>query len=750
MPDAERVPLLGLLADAVVPGEHVTLDASALDPATFAAVRKAKPARLLALAVRTSAELPTFVSGRVGTICEVEEIAKKHIRLRGTSRARVLRAAAGAPPRATVEPGPEDGGAEVLAESLRRFLAAGAMPHQGADDEVRGAARALLRVAAPQSALRAAMEAPLEEALDEATEMVRSASGAADVKAQLDALRPAEGVTLSDDDKRELTAYLATLSRELGLVARLEGGDAMHGDIVSLERRLDEAGLTPEAHDLARRQLGALRGMSKHHYDYPTAVAHLELMAALPWTGSLSPTPSFDALREALSTNHHGLERAKKRILEYLAVRALGGAARGVVLCLAGPPGTGKTSLVRSIADGLGRKLVRVPLGGVHDESEIRGHRRTFTNAGPGRILRGMRGAPRDPVVLLDEIDKIGTGGGRSPSAALLEVLDPEQNAAFQDHFLGCGFDLSAVLFIATANEVDAILGPLRDRLEIVELEGYTLPEKVAIAKSHVLSRVRADTGLPGAPPVDDDTLSAIVSGWTREAGVRELSRVLASVHRDRAVRHLSGDDAALSEAITEEEVARVVGPQRYRERPPAKELTPGLVHGLSVGAAGGSVLPVEVLVVPGRGELRLTGRQGEVMREAAEAARSSVRARASELGIDGSSLSERDIHVHLPEAAVKKEGPSAGLATFLALASALTGRPARADVAVTGELTLHGAVLPVGGVRAKLLAAERAGFARVVLPEGNAPDVPSDARIERVLVSTVDEAIDAVLTAPS
>lgn len=744
MSDSERLPLLGLLADAVLVGETHTLVASALDPATFAAIRKAHPERLLALAVRTSAELPSFVSGRAGTVCEVAGIDEEGITLRGIERARVTRASAGAPPTATLEPGPEDGPSDVVLGALARLLATS--PEAEDAESVYAAARAILRTAAPQSALRDAMQGPLESALEGAAEALAGASDLADLRARLEALRPAEGESLSEDDKRELSRFIETLRKDLGLRQKLEGGDAMHGDVVALERRLDEAGLPEDAHALAKRQLAALRGMHKQHYDYPTAVAHLELMAALPWTGELSPTPSFEVLAEALESQHYGLERPKKRILEYLAVRALGGEARGVVLCLSGPPGVGKTSLVRSIASGLGRKLVRIPLGGVHDESEIRGHRRSFTNAGAGRILRGMRGAPRDAILLLDEIDKVSQNTSRSPSAALLEVLDPEQNHAFQDNFLGCGFDLSAVLFIATANVVDHIMPALRDRLELVELEGYTVQEKLVIGARHVMPRVRKDTGLPGEPPIDEATMGRAIVGWTREAGVRELQRVLSAVHRDRAVRHLRGDAAALTEPITEEEIAAVVGPARYREKEIPKTLTPGLVHGLSVGAGGGDVLPIEVLAVPGKGELKLTGRQGEVMREAAEAARSCVRARAAALGVEGL-LAERDLHVHLPEGAVKKDGPSAGVATFLAIVSALTGRSARGDVAITGELTLHGSVLPVGGVRAKLLAAERAGLSRVVLPAANEADVPSDARIERVFVSTVDEALDAVLT---
>jgi len=742
--NATSLALLGLLADAVLPGETRSLSASALDPGTFAAVRKHKPSEVLALAVRTSAELPSFVNGRVGTACEVVRIGKDSLELRGLRRVKVQRASAGAPPSATFEEGPRDGAPEVLLAGLTRLLTAGAAAHPGADEDTAHAVAALLRAAAPQAALREAMGAPLESALDAATASVSSASGVAEVRARIDALRPSAGV-LSADDKRELSATISKLQRDLDLLPKLEGGDALHGDIVMIERRLDLAGLTPDALDLAQRQCAALRGMSKSHHDYATLIAHLELMASLPWSGALSETPSFDALRQSLETQHFGLGRAKKRILEYVAVRALGGAARGLVLCLAGPPGVGKTSLARSIADGLGRKLIRVPLGGVHDEAEIRGHRRSFSNAGPGRILRGMRRAPRDPVMLLDELDKIGVDSWRSPAAALLEVLDPEQNHAFSDNFLGCGFDLSAVLFIATANNPDAILPALRDRLELVELEGYTIAEKLVIGRDHVLPRVMKESGLPTPPPVDEVTLEGLITGWTREAGVRELQRVLGSLFRERAVRHLSGDAAALSESVGLEEVARVLGPSRYRQAKTLHNLPVGCVHGLSVSAEGGSVLPIEVLALPGKGELRLTGRQGEVMREAAETARSCVQARAAALGLDEALLATRDLHVHLPEAAVKKDGPSAGLATFLAMVSALTGRHARGDVAVTGELTLLGGVRAVGGVRAKLLAAERAALAAVVLPGDNAADVPSETRVARVHVDTIDAALAVV-----
>lgn len=744
----QKAALLGLLADAILPGEQRTLQEGALDPGTFTAIRKHKPTTLVALAVRTSAELPSFVNGRIGTTCNVVRIGKTDIEVQGLQRVKVTRAFAGPPPMAELEALPSESASSVLLDGLAKLLAKGPKAHADADEELLRAAASLLRAIAPQQALRDAMSLPMQEALQAALGTMASRSDADEVRARLEALVPKGETKLSADDKRELSAFIAKLQRDLDLLPKLEGGDAMHGDILSIERRLDLAGLPTEAMDLARRQCGALRNMSKVHHDYTTYVAHLELMASLPWSGALSPTPSFEALRTALESQHFGLKRPKKRIVEYLAVRALGGASRGLVLCLAGPPGVGKTSLARSIAEGLGRKLIRVPLGGVHDESEIRGHRTSYSNAGPGRILNGMRKAPRDAVMLLDEIDKIGTGTARSPSAALLEVLDPEQNHAFSDNFLGCGFDLSPVLFIATANDLETIPPALKDRLEIVELEGYTAAEKLVIGRDHVLPRVQKECGLPSQPSLDDEVLGAIIAGWTREAGVRELQRVLAALYRDRAVRHLSSDAEALTAPFTLDEVTRVVGPARYRSASTSKSLAVGRVHGLSVSGDGGAILPIEVLALPGKGELRLTGRQGEVMREAAEAARSFLRSRAAEYGIDAAIFQTRDLHVHLPEAAIKKDGPSAGVATFLAMLSALTGRAARGDVAVTGELTLLGEVLPVGGIRAKVLAAERAGLSQVVLPQENIADVPDDARIPRVHIERVHEAVDVVLEA--
>ena len=737
-----RIALLGLLADAILPGETHTLPAAALDPTSLAQLRKHKSAKVLSLPLATSAEMPSFVTGRVGVICDVVAIGKLDITLAGTERARITRVFVGPPVTAEQEVLVDEKSPALALSGAARLLemrAADASPDGWAT------ARAVLRGLAPQSALRAAMQSSLDVALQSACGDLQSSTAAAQVTRELDALAARKG-TLTDADKREIAERIHALSRELELLPRLEGGDAMHGDIVSIERRLDAAALPPEALDLARRQCGALRSMQKAHYDYATLVAHLELMASLPWSGPLSVPPPFEALERALETQHFGLERVKRRLLEYLAVRALGGHSKGMVLCLSGPPGVGKTSLARSIADGLGRKLIRVPLGGVHDESEIRGHRRSFTNAGPGRILRGMRNAPRDPVMMLDEIDKLGTDTTRSPAAALLEVLDPEQNHAFADNFLGCPFDLGSVLFIATANDPGAILPALRDRLELIELEGYLPQEKRVIAERHVLPRVQRDVGLPEPLPIDTTLLDALVTGWTREAGVRELQRLLSSLARSRAVRHLRGEQDALATPITLEEITERLGPPRHRDRPHPAALPPGRVLGLSVGADGGAILPIEVLALPGKGELKLTGRQGEVMREAAEAARSCVRARASALGIEPSVLRDHDLHVHLPDGAIKKDGPSAGVATFLAIVSALTQRPVRGDIAITGELTLLGEILAVGGIRAKTLAAERAGLCRVLLPEANRADVPREVTIDRSFLTTLDEAIALAL----
>jgi ATP-dependent Lon protease len=516
---------------------------------------------------------------------------------------------------------------------------------------------------------------------------------------------------------------------------------AIHGELgdhdVSEEadqfrQKARAAGMPAHALEELDRQCKRLERMPGESPEATTIRTHLELMVALPWTKATEDSLDVANVARVLAEDHFGLDQTKDRILEYMAVRKLRGDARGPILCLAGPPGVGKTSIVRSIARAMGRRFQRVSLGGVRDEAEIRGHRRTYVGAMPGRIIQAIQQAGSvNPVILLDEVDKLGSDHRGDPSAALLEVLDPEQNRAFRDHYLGVEYDLSKVLFICTANMLEPIHPAFRDRMEILKLSGYTPEEKREIAKRHLLPRQLEENGLhAGDVTLSDNAIDAIVSCWTHEAGLRTLERRIAQICRKVARRHAEGDDGRAR--VTE------TGLQRYLGTPPTmpeRALTAdrvGVATGLAVTSAGGDVLFVEALVLPGSGQLILTGSLGDVMKESARAALSFVHAHGEELGIPAEMFRRWDMHVHLPEGATPKDGPSAGITLICAMVSALTGIPLRHDVAMTGEVTLRGSLLPVGGIRDKMLAARRAGITHVILAEANRKDiadVPAEAR---------------------
>jgi ATP-dependent Lon protease len=717
--DCAEVLVLGLLSDVLLPGEDRLVPEDSLEPASLKRMRKQKPVSVLALPIDFALQLPSFVVGRVGVVAEVRSLAKGDVRLAGIRRARVVAVGENEPFAASLEL-LDPPATEVVRERVAMLVR-----ERGTELPV---LRAIERTLGTQGWLANAITH------GETAPEGRASAGPTAVES-LSALRIRITSGLSPAVERDAVApVIAELARTLGVAGNLSGR-TLPAPLEALERKLEGLALSEPARRVARERLVLLAELPKNAHDYHTYLAHLELLAALPWGEPPASAVDLDEIERRLEQEHHGLSRAKRRIVEHLAVRALGGTSSGMVLCLAGPPGTGKTSIARSIADGLDRPLVRVPLGGVHDECEIRGHRQSFHAASPGRIVLGMRQAGRvDPVMLLDEIDKIGTDGFRSPAAALLEVLDPEQHHAFGDNFLGAPYDLSKVLFIATANDLSALAPALRDRMEVVELEGYTLAEKVLIAAEHLLPRLARRHGLPAPLVASPELLAAVVERYTREAGVRELDRVLAALHRVRAVAELRGGADASSAPLGAEEIARVLGAPRYRRAPAELRLPIGAAHGLSVSGDGsGQVLPVEVLRAPAAGpapSLHLTGSLGEVMRESARAALSRLSAEAAEIGIADGALAS-DLHVHLPEGAIKKEGPSAGVAVYLAMRSALTGAPVRGDTAWTGEISLFGAVLAVGGVRAKVLAAERAGLAWVVVPEANRADVPPDVHIE-------------------
>jgi ATP-dependent Lon protease len=541
-----------------------------------------------------------------------------------------------------------------------------------------------------------------------------------------------------------LRQKLKAIQEELG-----EAEDAE--DVSELDEKLKQAGMPDEAEKVARKQLERLKSMPAASAEYTVTRTYLEWLVELPWSKRTDDRLDLHEARDILDHDHYDLQKVKKRILEYLAVRKLAPKKKGPILCLAGPPGVGKTSLGKSIARALGREFVRVSLGGVRDEAEIRGHRRTYIGALPGRIIQGMkRAGTHNPVFMLDEIDKLGADFRGDPSAALLEVLDPEQNNTFSDHYLEVTFDLSEVIFIATANDLTPIPPALRDRMEILELPGYTMQEKHQIATQYLVPKQLNEHGLtPDHVTLSDPALDEIIEHYTREAGVRNLEREIASVVRGVAVKVASGE--TFSPVIGADQIAEYLGPPKIFSEIAERTEQPGVATGLAWTPTGGDILFIEVTRMAGKGNLVLTGQLGAVMKESAQAALSYVRAHTAQYGLAPDFLEKTDLHLHVPAGAVPKDGPSAGNAILAAMVSLLTGRRVRGDVAMTGEITLRGNVLPVGGIKEKLLAAHRAGIKRVILPERNAKDLvelPDEVRktIEVVLVKKVEETVAAAL----
>jgi len=554
-----------------------------------------------------------------------------------------------------------------------------------------------------------------------------------------------------DDSQRKhlLREQMRTIQKELG------EGDEGAAEIAELDRAIAAAKMPEEVEKQARKELKRLERMPEGAGEHSMIRTYLDWLIELPWAAGAEAAIDIAEARRILDEDHYGLDKIKKRILEYLAVRKLNPSGRSPILCFAGPPGVGKTSLGQSIAKATGRKFVRLSLGGVHDEAEIRGHRRTYIGSLPGNILQSLRKAgTRNCVMMLDEVDKLGAGGFHGdPAAALLEVLDPEQNATFRDNYLAVPFDLSGVMFVCTANVLDTIPGPLRDRMEIIQLPGYTAQEKLQIARRYLVARQLAATGVTTAQcAIGDDALTAIIDDYTREAGVRNLEREIGNVFRNVAVRIAEG--GAQQVAVGPDDLAAILGPRKFEAEVAMRSGVSGVATGLAWTPVGGDILFIEATRMPGVGRLILTGQLGEVMKESAQAALSLVKARARELGIEAEALEKSDIHIHVPAGATPKDGPSAGVAIFVALASLLTGRLVRSDVAMTGEISLRGLVLPIGGVKEKVLAALRAGIGTVLLPARNRrdlEDIPAEARakLKIVWVEHVDDAV-AVALAPA
>ena len=551
----------------------------------------------------------------------------------------------------------------------------------------------------------------------------------------------------SDAQRRAyLRSQIKAIQHELG-----EAETGSEEQMEQLRARLKEANPPPEVMKQAERELKRLDFIPPASPEFSVIVSYIEIVADLPWNKLSQDNLDLDQAQQILDRDHYDLEKVKKRLIEYLAVRKLNPTGHGPILCFLGPPGVGKTSLGQSIADALGRKFVRISLGGMRDEAEIRGHRRTYIGSMPGRIIQELRRAgTRNPVFMLDEIDKIGADFRGDPASALLEVLDPRQNNTFVDRYLDVPFDLSQVIFIATANYIDGVPEPMRDRMEVISLPGYTEREKLEIAKRYLVRRQMEENGLkPEQVDWQDDALRQIINDYTHEAGVRELERQIGAICRGIASRVAHGKTEHVT--VTPQLGAQMLGPAKYVRETKLKTSKPGVVTGLAYTPAGGEVLHIEATRYPGKGNVTLTGHIGEVMKESVQAALSLVRSRNGEIGVKPEDFRDMDIHVHVPAGAVPKDGPSAGIAMFTALASLFTNKPVRPDVAMTGEITLRGLILPIGGLKEKSLAAMRAGISTVIIPKLNEKDlvdVPEEAKqkLKFVPVENVDEVLAVAL----
>ena len=550
-----------------------------------------------------------------------------------------------------------------------------------------------------------------------------------------------------DERQREaiLREQMATIQRQLG------EGDGKAHEVAELNEAIAAAKMPPEAESQARKELRRYERMPEAAAEAGMVRSYLDWLVELPWSLPEEKPIDIAEARRILDEDHYGLEKIKSRIIEYLAVRKLSPGGKAPILCFVGPPGVGKTSLGQSIARAMARPFVRVSLGGVHDEAEIRGHRRTYIGALPGNIIQAIKKAgARNCVMMLDEIDKMGRGIQGDPSAAMLEVLDPEQNATFRDNYLGVPFDLSRVVFVATANMLESVPGPLLDRMEIISLAGYTEDEKLEIARRYLVRRQLEANGLKAEQvEIEPDALRLTIKSYTREAGVRNLEREIGKVFRNLAVQVAEGSASRV--IVTTRDIALLLGQPRFENEIAMRTSVPGVATGLAWTPVGGDILFIEASRIPGKGVLILTGQLGEVMRESVQAALTLVKSRASQLGIDAAIFEKSDIHVHVPAGATPKDGPSAGVAMFTALTSLLTDRTVRSDTAMTGEISLRGLVLPVGGIKEKVVAAAAAGLTRVMLPARNRRDfdeIPASARnkLEFIWLERVDEAIAAAL----
>jgi ATP-dependent Lon protease len=771
--DLEGVPILPLRNSVLFPMSVVPINVGRARSVRLVEDLLGRERAVVGVVSQQSAEVdePTYRDiYTVGTLARVVKVIRLgtsnySVVLNGLGRFRVKEPATLEPyMRCRVERVPEsltrdvelDALGTTLRESTREVLAL--MPNLPKDtagilDNVRepGALADLIASNFPQAQASIADKQEILEAFDV---KARVRLVLAMVSRQLEVLRVKKEISHMVQEEmgksqREyiLRQQMKNIREELG-----EGGD--DDEIEELRERIRLAGPPADVEKVARKQLSRLRGMSQQSAEFNVTKTYLEWIADLPWSKSTQDKIDVGDVRRCLDEDHLGLEKVKRRIVEYTAVRQLRADKKGPILLFVGPPGVGKTSLGRSIARSMGRRYERIALGGVRDEAEIRGHRRTYVGALPGRILQALKKAgTKNPVIVLDEVEKMGADVRGDPTAALLEVLDPEQNGTFQDHYLDLPFDLSQVTFLATANDRDAIPGPLLDRMEVIDVPGYTRNDKLGIAKEFLIPKQLSAHGLTDERlEFTPEGIATLVDNYTREAGVRGLEREIAAVCRATAVKLAEGQD--VREVVDVEHVQRCLGPFRVRPDNAEARLDPGVSTGLSTSAGGGDILFIEASKMPGRGQVVLTGNMRNVMQESATTAVSFVRSKAESLGLDPEWLRELDLHIHVPKHGTPKDGPSAGVTMFVAVCSLLLGCPVRGDVAMTGEISLRGRVLPVGGIKQKLLAAHRAGIRHVLIPLRNRRDldeIPEDIRndLTVTLISSLSEVLALVLLPP-
>jgi len=759
--DTQILPLLPLTTGVVLPGMVVTLTIESDDARTAVSAARATGGELL-LVPRVDSRY-----ARVGTVGKVEDVGSlpsgmEAVVIRGLHRATI---GAGVPGTGDatwvqVEPSPDPSEPSERARELAReyravlenIVESRGVPQVG--EFLRGIhdPGAMADTAGYSRDLSFEQKVEILETLDVEQRLEKVLGWARDVLGEL---------SLKDKIRQDVREGMEKTQREYLLRQQMDAikkelGEEAGGDVVAeYRRKIEESGMPEGARREAERELGRLEQMSEQSPEYGWIRTYLDWMTEIPWSVRTEDNLDIADARRILDEDHTGLSDVKDRIIEYLAVRRLRqerglgevtGRGSGAILTLVGPPGVGKTSLGESVARALGRKFVRVSLGGIHDEAEIRGHRRTYVGALPGRIVRGLKEAgTKNPVFMLDEIDKVGSDWRGDPSSALLEVLDPAQNHTFRDHYLEVDLDLSEVLFFATGNVAETIPGPLLDRMEVIRIDGYTEDEKVTIARDHLLGRQVERNGLQdNEVEVTDDAVRAVVGDYTREAGVRNLERELGKVLRKVATEVAKGSETPI--VVDIDDVPTYLGRRRFFDEAADRTVVPGVATGLAVTGVGGDVLFVEATSMPGEsgGGLTVTGQLGDVMKESAQIALSYVRSKADVLGIDPSAFEGRRFHVHFPAGAIPKDGPSAGITMTTALVSLLRGTPVRSTVAMTGEVTLSGRVLPIGGVKQKVLAAHRAGLREVVLPLRNEPDlddVPEAVRQEMTFHPVADVA---------